>query len=256
MNSQMTNSELPSQLQRLGLRATAEGLDDLLARATTGRWSPLQLVEEIARLEIKAKAARNLQRRLKQAALGRFKPLADFDWNWPTRIDRAAIERALLPSFIEEKKNLILLGSNGLGKTSLAKGIAYQAILAGHSAIFRTASELIGDLSGESPQLRKRKLSLYSRVDLLCIDEVAYLSYDSNAADLLFEVVSRRYESGAIVMTSNRGFKEWNEVFPHATCIATMLDRLLHYAEVVLIEGKSWRVRESEAHSAARRQGS
>lgn len=256
MNSQMTSNELTPQLQRLGLRATAEGLDDLLARATTGRWSPLQLVEEIARLEIRAKAARNLQRRLKQAALGRFKPLADFDWNWPTRIDRAAIERALLPSFIEEKKNLILLGSNGLGKTSIAKGIAYQAILSGRSAIFRTASELIGDLSGESPQLRKRKLSLYSRVDLLCIDEVAYLSYDSNAADLLFEVVSRRYESGAIVMTSNRGFREWNEVFPHATCIATMLDRLLHYAEVVLIEGKSWRVRESEANSAARRQGS
>lgn len=95
--------------------------------------------------------------------------------------------------------------------------------------------------------------SIYSRADLLCIDEVGYLAYDSNAADLLYEVVNRRYEEGSIVMTTNRAFTQWNEVFPNATCIATLLDRLLHHADVALIEGESYRVRESQAEAAARR---
>ena len=124
---------------------------------------------------------------------------------------------------------------------------------AGKSVILRTASELISDLSCDSPQLRRRKLGLYGRVDLLGIDEVGYLSYDASAADLLYEVVNRRYEEGAIIITTNRAFKDWNSVFPNATCIATMLDRLMHHAEILLIEGQSYRVRESEAEAFARR---
>lgn len=254
MNSATTmTNDLSGQLSRLGLRATSEGLDDLLARAVKQKWSPRQLLEEIARSETSAKAARNLQRRLSAARLGRFKPLADFDWNWPKKIDRALIEQWLRLEFIEQKRNLILIGSNGLGKTSIVKNLAYEAALAGHSVLFRLASELISDLSCDSPQLRKRKLQDYGRVDLLCVDEVGYLAYDANAADLLYEVVNRRYEAGSIVMTSNRAFKQWNEVFPNATSIGTMLDRLLHHADVVLIEGQSYRRRESEAETAARR---
>lgn len=253
MNSATTSNELVEQLVQLGLRATAAGLADLLARAAKQRWTPRQLLEELARAELAEKAARNLRRRLSQARLGRFKPLADFDWNWPKKLDRGVIERALQLDFIAEKRNLVLMGSNGLGKTTLAKNLAYSAALAGHSVIFRTASELLSDLSCDSPQLRKRKLSVYGRVDLLCIDEVGYLAYDANAADLLYEVVNRRYETGALVLTTNRGFKEWNQVFPNATCIATLLDRLLHHADVVLLEGQSYRVRESEAEAARRR---
>ena len=253
MNSPMMNNDLPGQLRQIGLRASAEGLDDLLARATKQRWSPRQLLEEIARLEASEKAARNLKRRLSAARLGRFKPLADFDWNWPQKIDRELIERALRLEFIEEKRNLILIGTNGLGKTLITKNLAYEATLAGKNVLFRTAPELISDLSCDSPRLRKSKLSMYARADLLCIDEVGYLAYDSNAADLLYEVVNRRYEEGSIVMTTNRAFTQWNEVFPNATCIATLLDRLLHHADVALIEGESYRVRESQAEAAARR---
>lgn len=254
MNSSMTTTnELPEQLLRIGLRAAAEGLDDLLARAVKQKWSPRQLLEEITRAETAEKAARNLQRRLSTARLGRFKPLADFDWNWPKKIDRDLIERWLRLEFITDKRNLILIGSNGLGKTLIVKNLAYQAALAGHSVLFRQASELISDLSCDSPQLRKRKLRDYGRVDLLCIDEVGYLAYDANAADLLYEVVNRRYEAGSIVITSNRAFKQWNEVFPNATSIGTMLDRLLHHADVILIEGQSYRRRESEAETQARR---
>jgi DNA replication protein DnaC len=247
------NDDFTGLLLRLGLRATAEGLDDLLSRAIKQKWSHRQLLEELARAETAAKAARNLERRLQAARIGRFKPLADFDWNWPKKIDRQLIERWLRLEPIAEGRNLILLGSNGVGKTTIAKNAAYQAVMAGRRVLFRTASELISDLSCDSPQLRKARLRLYGRVDLLCIDEVGYLAYDSHAADLLYEVVNRRYESGAIVMTTNRAFKDWNEVFPNATSIGTMCDRLLHHADVVVIEGSSYRRRESEAEKAARR---
>jgi DNA replication protein DnaC len=199
-----TNNDLTGQLRQLGLQATAQELDDLIARATKQKWSPLQLIEAIARSESADRAARNLQRRLKMARLGRFKPIADFDWDWPKKIDRELVERALRLGFIEEQHNLILMGANGLGKTCIAKNIAYAAVMAGKSVIFRTASELITDLSCESHHLRRRKFRAYARVDLLCIDEIGYLSYDSDAADLLYEVVNRRYEEGAIMITTNR----------------------------------------------------
>lgn len=253
MNSPMMSNDLGGLLRQIGLRATAEGLDDLLARAVRQHWSGRQLLEEIARAETADKAARNLQRRLNAARVGRFKPIADFDWNWPKKIDRELLERALRLEFIEEKRNLILLGANGLGKTAIVQNLGYQAALAGKSVLFRLASELVSDLSCDSPLLRKRKLSNYGRVDLLCIDEIGYLTYDSHAADLLYEVVNRRYETGSIVMTTNRAFTQWNEVFPNAACIATLLDRLLHHADAALIEGESYRVKESQAEAAARR---
>ena len=103
------------------------------------------------------------------------------------------------------------------------------------------------------PEGRRRKLRGYANVGLLCIDEVGYLSFDDKAADLLYDVINRRYERKPVILTTNRSFKEWNEVFPNATCIVTMLDRLLHHADVTVIEGESYRVRESELETAARR---
>ena len=251
----MTNAmnDLPHQLAHLGLHAMAAGCDDFIARATKGRWSPRTMLEEMARCEMTERARRGLERRLARANLRRFKPIADFDWNWPKKIDREAIERALTLEFIGEARNLILLGTNGVGKTIITKNIAHAAVLAGHSVLFKTASELVEDLKVESPELRRRRLAHYGRPSLLCIDEVGYLSYDNHAADLLYEVVNRRYEQKSIIVTTNRAFKEWNQVFPNATCIATLLDRLTHHADVTKIEGDSYRVRESELETAARR---
>jgi DNA replication protein DnaC len=240
-------------LLRLGWRATATALDDFVARATQQKWSPRQVLEELARSETADKAARQLESRLRTARLGRFKPLVDFDWDWPKKIDRPLLERWLRLECVTEPRNLILLGANGLGKTTLARNLAYQAVLAGHSVLFRSAAELLADLQCESPPLRKRKLQAYGRADLLVIDEVGYLAYDAAAADLLYEVVNRRYETGPLVLTTNRAFKDWHEVFPHATSIGAMLDRLLHHADVVLLEGASYRQREREAESTARR---
>jgi DNA replication protein DnaC len=249
-------NDLPRQLAHLGLHATADSLDDLLARATKGRWAARQIIEEITRAETTERARRGLQRRLARSKLGRFKMMADFDWNWPDKIDRDAIERALTLEFIKEGRNFILLGRNGLGKTMISKNIAHSAVLAGFSVLFRTAAELIEDLEVDSPELRRRKLVHYSRPHLVCIDEVGYLSYDNHAADLLYEVINRRYEARSLIVTTNRAFKEWNQVFPNATCIATLLDRLTHHADVTLIDGESYRVRESEQEAASRRKKS
>lgn len=248
-----TTMELTTQLTNIGLRVTAAGLSDLMARATTQRWSPYMLLEQIAAHEVADKSRRSLERRLRQARLGRFKQIADFDWLWPRKIDRPMIERALTLDFIPEARNLILLGANGLGKTMLTKNIAYAAVLAGHTVVFRTAAELLADLQCDSPALRRRKFAFYARPQLLCLDEVGYLSYDSSAADLLFEVVNRRYERGSILITTNRVFKDWNTVFPNAACIATLIDRLTHHVDLLLIEGQSYRLRESELETAARR---
>jgi DNA replication protein DnaC len=246
-------NSLNSELDKIGLRAISQNLDDFIARATTGRWSPFVLLENLAQMEADDRSRRSLERRLGRAGIKKFKPMADFDWNWPKKIERDVMERALTLDFIKEARNLVLIGNNGLGKSMIAKNICHAAVLAGYSVLFRSASAIIEDLQCESPATRRRKLRTYGNAGLVCIDEVGYLSYDDNAADLLYEVINRRYERRSVIVTTNRGFKEWNEVFPNASCIVTLVDRLTHHADVTRVEGDSYRLRESELEAAARR---
>ena len=247
------SNSLALQLQQIGLRAVPAELDDLLARATKARWSPRQMLEQVAQLEADERSRRSLERRLRLSGIKTFKAMADFDWSWPTKIERDVIERASTLDFLHEGRNLVLVGRNGLGKTMIAQNICHAAVLAGNSVLFRSAPALLEELHRQTPEGRRRKLRGYANFGLLCIDEVGYLSFDDKAADLLYEVVNRRYERKSVIVTTNRPFKEWNEVFPNATCIVTLLDRLLHHADVTVIEGSSYRVRESEQETAARR---
>ena len=247
------NDNLHEQLERIGLRTVATQLNDVLANAARQRWSPRQLLEQLAQIEVAERAHRSLERRLRTAEIRKFKPMADFDWSWPTHIERDILERALALDFLAEARNLVMVGANGLGKTMIAQNICHAAVLAGHSVLFRTASALLEELHRQTPEGRMRKLRAYANVSLLCIDEVGYLSFDDKSADLLYEVINRRYEQKSLILTTNKAFKEWNEVFPNAACIATLLDRLLHHAEVTVIEGSSYRVRESEQETTARR---
>lgn len=249
----MTNSSLAAQLKQTGLCAVPTQLEDFIARATKARWSPHQILEELAKAEVAERSKRSLERRLRVSGIKTFKPMADFDWAWPAKVERDVIERALTLDFLSEARNIVLVGRNGLGKTMMAQNICHNAVLAGHSVLFRSAAALLEDLHRQTPEGRRRKLRTYATVGLLCIDEVGYLSFDDKAADLLYEVVNRRYERKPLILTTNRPFKEWNEVFPNATCIVTLLDRLLHHADVTVVEGNSYRVRESEQETAARR---
>ena len=191
--------------------------------------------------EAAERARRSLERRLREARLGRFKPLADFDWSWPTLCDRAALEDLMTLDFLKDASNVVLVGPNGVGKTMCASNLAFQAVLAGHTALFITAGALLGELATlDSDSALRRRLAHYTAPDLLVIDEVGYLSYSNRHADLLFELISRRYQRNSTVVTTNRAFAEWGEVFPAAACVVSLVDRLMHRAEVVRIEARSW----------------
>jgi DNA replication protein DnaC len=238
---------LSDQLQQLGLVHTAGELNDFIARATQKRWSPVVQLERLVQAELEARLHQRVERRLKDARLGRFKPLADFEWTWPTQIHRPTVERVFTLDFLAQRENVIIVAPNGLGKTLLAKNLVHQAILAGHSARFLTAADLILDLTGQdTARALQRRLRTYLRPSLVAIDEVGYLAYDAHAADLLFQVVSRRYEQKSLMVTTNLPFKQWDTVFPNAACAVALIDRLTHHAEIISIEGESYRKREAE----------
>ena len=245
---------LSDHLRQLGLVHTATELNDLVARATQKRWSPVVLLEHLAQAELEARMRHRVERRLRDARLGRFKPMADWEWDWPKQIHRPTVERVFTLDFLAKRENVVLVAAHGLGKTMLAKNLVHQAILAGHSARFLTASDLILDLtSQETARALQRRLRTYVRPSLLAVDEIGYLTYDAHAADLLFQVVSRRYEAKSIIFTTNLPFKQWDTVFPNASCAVALIDRLTHHAEIIAIDGESYRKREAERSQKSRR---
>jgi DNA replication protein DnaC len=245
---------LTDGLRALGLRRTAAEVTDLLARATRHRWSPAQVLEELVRTEHQDRAQRSLERRLTRARLGTFKPMADFDWAWPKSVDRAAVERVLTLGFLDRAENVILAATSGLGKTMIAKNVAHQAVLAGYSVRCVTAADLLLDLEGpETSRALERRLRGYVKPRLVLVDELGYLAYDNRAADLLFQVINRRYERGSLLVTTNLAFKAWHTIFPNAACVTALLDRLTHHAEIIPITGDSYRQHEAEAALKARR---
>jgi DNA replication protein DnaC len=244
---------LAARLSALGMHHTAEHLDDIVARITKRRMSATQLLESLCEAEEQERAQRSLERRHARSKLGRFKPMADFDWAWPKKIDRKTIDQALSLDFLNDNRNIVLVAAQGLGKTMLAKNIAHQAILAGHSVLFVTAADMLLDLtSQESARALERRLKHYVRFGLLCIDEIGYLSYDDRNADLLFRVISMRYEKKPVVLTTNLGFPDWRQIFPNAACTVALIDRIVHYADVITIEGDSYRLKEAKERPARR----
>ena len=246
-------SDLAERLDDLGLRATGAGLDDLIALATKERWSPVQLLERVVDLDEKDRVRRSLERRFSDSHLGRFKPMLHYDWAWPTKIDRELVEHALGGGYLAAARNIVLAAPQGLGKTMIAQNLAHQAVLMGHSVLFVTAAQLLLDLgSQESSRALDRRLKHYAKISLLVLDEVGYLAFDNRNADLLFQVVSRRYEKKSLVLTTNLAFSDWPTVFPNATCATALIDRVIHHADVIAIEGESYRLREAKEHAGRR----
>jgi DNA replication protein DnaC len=243
----MTTTELLRQ------RAQALRLHGLLAH-----WTEVAAAPWLAPLidwEEEERARRSLERRLARAQIGQFKPLVDFDWSWPKRCDRALVEELMTLDFLKEATNVVLVGPNGIGKSTLARNLAHQALVHGHTVLFVSAGHLLGDLAAlDSDSALRRRLRYYAAADLLCIDEVGYLSYSNRHADLLFELTNRRYGHKSTVITTNKAFSEWKEVFPNAACVVSLIDRLIHNAEIVALEGESYRLKEARERTERRAQ--
>lgn len=237
---------LRERAYRLGLHGLLAHWDEVVSAS----WLPTLLDYEEAE-----RTQRSLERRIRNARLGSFKPLVDFDWSWPKKIDRAAIDEVLSLGFFEEGANTLLLGPNGVGKTMLLKNLAHNALLRGYTVRFITASDMLNDLAiPDTSVALARRLQRYCRPQLLCLDEVGYLSYDSRYADLLFEVVTRRYEARRpIAISTNKPFAQWPEVFPNAACVVTLIDRLIHRCELIDIQASSYRLKEAKERAAKKK---
>lgn len=189
-------------------------------------------------------------RRIAAARFPVLKTLDQFDWSWPSNINQAHIRHLFRLGFVQEKANLIFIGNVGLGKSHLATAIAHTACLQGHTALFTTAINIINNLAAaQAGGGIKREMHKYQKPSILVIDELGYLPIDKFGADCLFQIISARYECSSTIVTSNRAFQHWGEIFNNDAVLASaILDRLLHHAETVLIEGQSYRMKEQIAN--------
>lgn len=250
----MDDGDLNKGIELLKLRYLQKNRTDFVARATKRRLGAQEIIEELVRMEIDESKRHSVESRLKAAHLERYQPMSAFDWSWPKKINRDAVENLFSLEFIKEPANPIFIGPAGVGKTMIAKNLIYQAVMKGHTGLCVDASKMLSEL-GEQDSARglERRILKYIRPTLLCIDELGYLSYSTRAADLMFQVVSRRYEVGATIMTTNSPFADWGGIFPSAGCVSVMIDRLTHRSEIVVIEGESWRRKEAGERQSRRK---
>jgi len=239
-------THLKAHLQLLNLSFMLDHHEALADRAARDHWAHIQYLEQLALGEVNAPLDRSIQRKIRLARFPVLKTLDQFQWSWPKKINRMAVQNLFRLKFLEDKANVILLGGVGLGKTHLSTALGYQACLKGHSVLFATAVDVINSLGAAQAANRlKSELKKYLSPSVLLLDELGFLPIDKRGADLLFQVISQRYERGSIIITSNRSYKNWPEIFNNdSTLTSAILDRLLHHAETILIEGKSYRMKD------------
>ena len=241
------NRRLEEHLKYLKLPFIREHCQALATQAAEKQLPHIDYLEKLADGEAALRRDRSIQRRIQQARFPVIKTLDQFNWSWPKKVNRLQVKNLFRLQFVADKANVTFLGGVGLGKTHLAAALGYQACLEGHSVLFATAIDVINTLTeAQAAGRMKAELKKYTRPALLILDELGFLPIDKAGADMLFQVISLRYEQGALVITSNRAFKDWPEIFNNdSTLTSAILDRLLHHAETVIIEGKSFRMKDA-----------
>jgi DNA replication protein DnaC len=240
------DAELDQTLGYLKLSYMRENYASLAKRAAHKKWTHVNYLTELATAEANLRQDRATRRRIGAARFAQIKTLEQFKWSWPQKINQLQVKNLFRLGFVEEKSNVIFLGGVGLGKTHLATALGYQACLQGHSVLFCPAVDAINNLvAAQSAGRLKHELRKYRKPALVILDELGYLPIDKTGADLLFQIISHRYEQGSLIITTNRAFKDWPKIFNNdSTLTSALLDRLLHHTETVVIEGKSYRMKE------------
>lgn len=237
---------LDEQFAYLKLVYMRDNYEPVAKVAAAKKWTHVNYLSELVKAEVDLRNDRAIKRRIYAARFVQIKTIEQFNWSWPKKIDQLAVKDLLRLSFIQEKSNVILLGGVGLGKTHLATALGYQACLSGYKVLFTTAVDAINNLvAAQAAGRLKQELAKYHKPALLILDELGYLPIDKTGADMLFQIISRRYEQGSVIITCNRAFKDWPEIFNNdSTLTSALLDRLLHHTETIVIEGKSYRMKE------------
>jgi len=241
-----TSDELHRQLGYLNLPFMRDNVEQLARRAAEAQWSHVEFLTRLVGGEADQRQDRARQRRIKEARFPVLKTLDQFDFTWPTRINRPQVQDLFRLTFIADKAHAIFVGGVGLGKSHLAIALGHAACLAGFRVRFATAVDIVNSLcAAEKAGRFVAELKKYTRPELLIMDELGYLPIDKHGADLLFQIVSQRYERGSIVLTTNKVFKHWPSIFNNDSTLASaLLDRLLHHAQTVVIEGRSHRMKD------------
>ncbi len=244
--NKFNEDQLHKDLEYLKMQSITENYNPLAKDAANKQWSYPEYLSRLLEDEVNQRRDRSIQRRIQMARFPVIKTLDEFNWSWPEKINRLQVQNLFRLKFIEEKSNIIFIGTVGMGKSHLAVALGYQACLQGQRVLFASAIDIVNTLTvAQNAGVLKNALKKYIKPSLLIVDELGYLPINKKGADLLFQVISQRYEQGAIILTTNKQFKKWPEIFSNdSTLTAAVLDRLLHHADSVVIEGKSYRMKD------------
>lgn len=242
---QPATEALRTHLASLKLSYLLAHYEALASQAAAEQWGHVEFLSRLIEGEAHQREDRSIQRRVGLAHFPVLKTLDQFDWSWPKKINRPQIQNLFRLNFMQSTANVIFIGGVGIGKSHLSIALGHTACLRGYSVFFTTAVQIINTLSAAQTHGHlAREMKKYLQPRLLLIDELGYLPIDKHGADLLFQVISQRYEHGPIAMTTNRAYQHWPEIFNNdSTLTSALLDRLLHHAETVIIEGKSFRMK-------------
>ncbi len=237
---------LPTYLDYLRLKYVTDHYEPLAKQAAEKKWPHAEYLQRLLEGEYQRRQERALERRVQAARFPVLKTLDRFRWDWPTKLNEVQVKNIFRLSFVEKKTNAILVGGCGLGKTHLGIALGYEACQRGYSVLFTTAVDALNNLvAAHAAHRLKAELKKYLSPQLLLIDELGFLPLDKIGADLIFQIISQRYERGSLVITTNKAFKRWPEIFNNdAGVTSAILDRVLHGAETVVIEGKSFRMKD------------
>ena len=246
MKPKVANPTIHDNLHELKLVYIRDNYQSVANLAARKQWGHTQYLGELVAAEADLKKQRAIKRRIQLARFPQIKTLEQFNWSWPKKINRLQVQNLFRLDFIRAKSNVVLLGGVGLGKTHLAIAMGYQACLEGMSVMFATAVDAVNNLiAAQAAGRLKTEMKKYRKPVLLIVDELGYLPIDKTGADMLFQIISSRYEQGSLIITTNRAYKHWPEIFNNdATLTSALLDRLLHHTETVVIEGKSYRMKD------------